>query len=387
MLPSTKPSPEAVSVALRKAGPAGLTPEALEAEFPELSRSTLGRRLKALALEGAVKVLGRGRAVRYVAAAAYGIDDVRRYFETDWQARPTVGFQEPLLQADPALDPDLADRLARLQARARTLDRKFLADFLIDFSWASSVLEGSTYSNIDTQALVEYGERNPDKPVEDAVLILNHKNAIQFLWSHRELTTENLCKIQAFLTDDHGMIEVEASDHFLPPPQRGVAREYQDVRLGRSAYSPPFRPATGYIAQAFAQIVETAKGLPPLQAAFYLMTRIPYLQVFSNGNKRTSRLAANLPLLQAGLLPISFVDFRKAEYVLGMAAFYELGDTQVLQNVFIEGYVRSIIRGSDIPAKIRVSGFNIDDVARDLCAYVRTGHAAPQSRANLFMDA
>lgn len=384
---SSKRPLDAVLAALRKEGPTGLTPAALETEFPELSRSTLGRRLKVLALAGAIKALGRGRAVRYVAAAAYGIDDVRRYFETDWQARPTVGFQEQLLQATPGIDPDWADRLVRLQTRARTLDRKFLADFLIDFSWASSVLEGSTYSSIDTQALVEYGERNPDKPVEDAVLILNHKNAIQFLWVHRELSTVNLCKIQALLTDDHGLTEVEASDHFLPPPQRGVPREYQDVRLGRSAYSPPFRPATGYIAKAFAQILETAATLPPVQAAFYLITRIPYLQVFSNGNKRTSRLAANLPLLQAELLPISFVDFRKAEYVLGMAAFYELGDTQVLQNVFIEGYVRSIIRGSDIPATVRVSGFNIDDVAHDLCAYVRTGRAGPQSRVNFFMGA
>lgn len=125
--------------------------------------------------------------------------------------------------------------------------------------------------------------------------------------------------LPAFLTDSHGLAETQEADHFLPDAQRGIPREYQEVRLGRSAYSPPFQPATGYIQRAFAQIVETARTLRPVQSAFYLVGRIPYLQVFANGNKRTARLAANLPLLQAGLLPISFVDFKKADYVLGMA--------------------------------------------------------------------
>jgi hypothetical protein len=215
--------------------------------------------------------------------AEYSIEDVRCYFERDWQTRPAAGFQEQLLQPSPGLDPDMAARLVKLQARARPLDKKFLADFLIDFSWASSVLEGSTYSNIDTQVLLEYGERNQDKPVEDAVLILNHKNAIQYLWTHRELTVEHLGKIRAFLTDGHNLPEVADSDHFLPERQRGVPREYEDVRLGRSAYNPPFRPASGYIAQAFEQILQHAKALPPVEAAFYLMSRIPYLKCSRRG--------------------------------------------------------------------------------------------------------
>jgi DNA-binding transcriptional ArsR family regulator len=378
-------SAEDVARALRDAGPAGLTPEALEGRFPEVSRSTLTRRLKELADAGAVKARGQARSVRYVAATDYTVEDVRRYFETDWQDRPLASFQEALLLPTPGIDPELAGRLAKVQARARSLDKKFLSDFLIDFSWASSVLEGSTYSNIDTQALIEYGERNQDKPVEDAVLILNHKNAIQFLWSHRDITTENICAMQAFLTDGHDLPEVVDSEHFLPSAQRGVPREFEEVRLGRSAYSPAFRPGTGFIAKAFEEIVATAQTLPPVQAAFYLMTRIPYLQVFVNGNKRTSRLAANLPLLQAGLLPISFVDFRKAEYVLGMSAFYELGDTQFIQKVFTEGYLRSIVRGSDLPGALRVAGLKIEDLVETLVAYVRTGRA-PKREAQVFLS-
>lgn len=379
-------STDVVAKLLRAAGPDGLAPEALEAKLADVSRSTLSRRLRELSERGLIRTQGRGRAVRYFATAPYAIEDLRRYFETPWQARAAAGFREELLQVSPGLDAARAARLLDLQGRARALDRKFLSDFLIDFSWASSLLEGSTYSNIDTEALIAYGERNPDKPVEDAVLILNHKNAIQHLWEHRDLSTENICKLQAFLTDDHGLEDVRDSDHFLHPAARGVPREYEDVHLARSAYSPPFQPATGFIARAFEDIVRTAGTLPAAQSAFHLMTRIPYLQVFANGNKRTARLAANLPLLAAGCLPISFVDFSKADYILGMAAFYELGDVQVLQDVFVEGYVRSIVRGSDVPAAMRVTGLNIDEVASVLTRYVHTGRE-PAGAALVFMDA
>lgn len=381
--PATLDSQRVVE-ALRAAGPAGLGAEALGRQLPETSRSTLTRRLNDLVAAGEVRTLGRGRSLRYIAVGPHALADVRHYFATDWQSRPTVGFTEDLLQPTPALDAGMARRLAAIQALARAPDRKFLSDFLIDFSWASAVLEGSTYSSIDTQALIEYGERNADKPLEDAVLILNHKNAIQWLWAHREPTVANLCAMQAMLTDDHGLAEVRDSDHFLPQAQRGVVREYEDVRLGRSAYSPPFRPGTGYIAQALEALLATAAALPPIQAAFHLMTRIPYLQAFANGNKRTARLAANLPLLRAGLLPISFVDFGKADYVLGMSSFYELGDIQIMQRVFVDGYVRSIVRGSDIPAARRVAGFDVETTTRELARFVRGG-TPPGADAAIFL--
>ena len=378
-------SADAVIQAILAAGPAGLAPEALEQAFPTVSRSTLNRRLSGLAAAGQIKPRGQGRVTRYVAAAPYSLEDIRRYFEQDWLSRPAAGYREELLQDAPALDPEKALRLSNLNALARPLDSKFLSDFLIDFSWASSLLEGSSYSNIDTQALIQYGQRNLDKPLEDALLILNHKNAIQHLWRHVELTVDNLCRIQALLTDRHGQAEAQASEHFLPDAQRGVPREYEEVRLGRSAYGPPFRPGTRYVALAFERIVDTARKLEPVSAALYLMTRIPYLQAFANGNKRSSRLAANLPLLQAGLLPLSFVDFDKADYVTGMAAFYELGDTQLIAQAFVDGYARSIVRGSDIPASLRATGFKVGEVAAELVRYVHSGRLPESRQASMFL--
>ena len=150
---------------------------------------------------------------------------------------------------------------------------------------------------------------------------------------------------------------------------------------------PPFRPGTQYIAKAFAQIIDTANSLHPIQAALYLMTRIPYLQAFANGNKRTSRLAANSPLLCAGLLPFSFSDVDKADYIRGMAAFYELGSMHVIEQTFIHGYVKSVVRSSNIPANMRTLGFDVNAVAQSLVEFVNTGRKPVDARALVFLSA
>jgi len=370
---------------LQTAGAQGLTPDELTRLVPDISRSTLNRRLAALVKEGAVKPLGAGRATRYVLASPFTRSDIDAYFTTAWQQRPLVRFNEALLSAPPVLDLDKARRCTQIQAIAQPIDKRYLAAFLIDFSWGSSVLEGGTYSALDTEALIQYGQRNQAKPTADAVLVLNHKRAAEYLWGHRDLSVANLCAMHTLLTDDHGLADVVESDHFLPDHQRGRPREYEEVNLGASAYLPPFRPGTGYVAQALGGLVAAASALHPVQAALHLMTRLPYLQAFANGNKRTSRLAANAALLSHGLLPLSFADVAKADYIRGMAAFYELGSMLVMEQTFIQGYARSIVRSSDVPASMRVRGLDVEGIASELAEFVQTGRKPASRQAQLFL--
>lgn len=290
-----------------------------------------------------------------------------------------------LLRPAPLIDADKAFRCGQIQAIARPIDRRLRTEFIIDFSWGSSVLEGGTYSVLDTEALVRYGQKNPDKPTADAVLVLNHKRAAEYLWTHRALDMSSLCAMHALLTDDHALPEVAESDHFLPEHQRGKPREYEEVNLGASAYLPPFRPGEGYVGKAVQSILNAAATLPPIEAACYLMTRIPYLQAFANGNKRTARLAANAPLLSAGLLPFSFADVDKRDYIRAMAAFYELGDMHVMEQTFISGYSRSILRGSDVPVSLRGAGFDMASVANELAHFINTGRLPRDKVARTFI--
>ena len=52
---------------------------------------------------------------------------------------------------------------------------------LIDFSWASSKLEGNTYTRLGTQRLIEHGEVATGKDARETQMILNHKRAIEYL--------------------------------------------------------------------------------------------------------------------------------------------------------------------------------------------------------------
>ena len=147
------------------------------------------------------------------------------------------------------------------------------------------------------------------------------------------------------MTHDHDLPELKDAAHFLPQEDRGVVREYADVDIRFSTYLPPFRPATGYIKAMLEKVLATAQNIRnPVQASFYLLTRIAYLQPFRDGNKRTSRVMCNVPLVQANLPPLSFVDFGKQDYIISMLAFYELGNIQLAEQCFIQAYEKSISR-------------------------------------------
>ena len=304
-----------------------------------LSRTTLNRRLKEALETGTITVSGKGPATRYHSTDP--LATIRTYFARPHTGRSLARFREELLDAEPCLSREAAQQFD--WASGYTLTRRELGRFLVDFSCASSVLEGGTYSLLDTQALIEYGEKSAGKPLEDAFLVLNHKEAFEYLHGHMSL--DSIYQVHDLLTNDHDLPELKDAAHFLPKKDRGVVREYADIDIRFSTYLPPFRPGTGYIKTMLEKVLATAQSIAnPVQSAFYLLTRIAYLQAFKDGNKRTSRAMCNVPLVQAHMPPISFVDFGKQDYIVSMLAFYELGDTRLAERNFVQAYEKSIAR-------------------------------------------
>lgn len=318
--------------------PAGASPAELERRLG-VSRSSVNRQLRAQMQAGRIIARGNGPARRYFDADPLAA--IRQYFDRPHTERPVVRYREDLLEFVPTVG--VGD--CAFLGHGRPLEKKEMTRFLIDFSCASSILEGGTYSLLDTQALIEYGERNSGKPLADAILVLNHKRAFEYLFDHRSL--DAIFRVHDLLTDDHGMDELAGAPHFLERRFRGVAREYEDVDIAFCVYAPPFRPGTGYVGKMLGRILQNAREIAdPVDGAFYLLTRIPYLQPFKDGNKRTSRALCNIPLLNAGLPPISFVDFGKRDYIVSMLAFYELGDVRMARRCFIDAYEKSARRSA-----------------------------------------
>ena len=59
--------------------------------------------------------------------------------------------------------------------------------------------------------------------------------------------------------------------------------------------------------ELFDRLLTTVDAIPdPFEQAFFVMVHLPYLQPFIDVNKRTSRLAANIPLITQNLCPRGF---------------------------------------------------------------------------------
>lgn len=216
-----------------------------------------------------------------------------------------------------------------------TFARDILTYLTVDLAWASSHLEGNTYSLLDTRNLLEFGLEAEGKDADEAEMILNHKRAIDLLVREEPPLALDEFSIRSL----HGALSENLMDH---PTQEGRLREGL-VGIGDSVYQPTGIPQV--IAECFSRLLATAARIPdPFEASFFLLVHLPYLQPFHDVNKRTSRLAANIPLVTGNLCPLSFVDVPPDSYLEGLLAVYELRKVELLRDVFRWAYERSCAR-------------------------------------------
>lgn len=218
------------------------------------------------------------------------------------------------------------------QRPAGTFARDILDRLLIDLAWASSRLEGNTYTRLDTQNLIEFGQRAEGKDALEAQMILNHKAAIELLVSGAEDIGFNGRTLSALHSALSANLLGDAADE-------GRLRE-RPVLITGTTYVPIAIPQV--IRECFERIIATVRLIPdPFEQAFFMMVHLPYLQPFVDVNKRTSRLAANISLVLANLCPLSFVDVPESLYVEGTIAVYEQRRVELLRDVFVFAYARS----------------------------------------------
>jgi len=213
-----------------------------------------------------------------------------------------------------------------------TFLRRIYQRLLIDLSFASSRLEGNTYSLLDTKRLLELGEMAEGKGAEEATMILNHRDAISYMIENKE----SLEVGRIDLLNLHGIL---SRDLMGDPGDEGRLRN-KIIEIGKSVYQPPSIPQV--IQEIFEEILE--KGIQikdPIEQSFFLMVHLPYLQPFTDVNKRTSRLAANIPLLKADLSPLSFLDVPKDLYIQGIMGIYENNRVDLLRDIYFWSYERS----------------------------------------------
>ena len=218
---------------------------------------------------------------------------------------------------------------------AGTYARQILNRLLIDLSWNSSRLEGNTYSLLETERLLDFGEEADGKARLEAQMILNHKDAIEFLVDSAEEIGFNRYTILNL----HALL---ANNLLADPDSAGRLRRI-GVGIAGSVFHPLEVPQL--IEECFEQILATASAIAdPFEQAFFVMVQIPHLQPFDDVNKRVSRLSANIPLIRASLSPLSFEDVPRRLYTEAVLGVYELNRIELLRDLFIWAYRRSAAR-------------------------------------------
>lgn len=306
----------------------------------DASETTVWRALKRLVDENRLAVTGRGRATRYSLA---GAAVVRAYLKTPYNRRTPAAYRKEFIDGYvPGKSFYLAEadrqRLREAGAPAGgpfpagTYARRILERLLIDLAWASSRMEGNTYSILETERLIRLGEEATGKDRKEAVMILNHKEAIQYVVDNlRELAISraDLLNIHALLSD--GLL--------IDPAMAGRLRR-MPVNISASSYRP--LDDQYQIEEEFTVLIGKASAIEdPFEQSFFLLVHIPYLQAFEDINKRTSRVASNIPLLKADFAPMSFLTMNDRDYIDGLIGVYELNNVALLRDAYIDAYMTS----------------------------------------------
>ena len=221
------------------------------------------------------------------------------------------------------------------QQPAGTYAKQVLSRLLIDLSWNSSRLEGNTYSLLDTKRLIGFGQKAAGKARTDVQMILNHKTAIEFLVKSADLIGFNRYTFFSL----HGAL----SDNLLTDNDAVGRLRRIAVQIGQSAFLPLNNP--WQVEEYFDRLLATVDAIEdPFEQSFFMMVQLPYLQPFEDVNKRTSRLAANIPLIQHNLSPLTFMDVPRTLYTEAVLGVYELNNIDLMKDVYLWAYQRSAAR-------------------------------------------
>lgn len=326
-------------------------PEASRSEISasmtnELSAATLKRLISEAVAKGDIEIVGRGRATRYrlTPQAQVTMDlNLDTYFDKDMDDRQVQEHFNFELINDvlPRVQLFTPEELQQLDA-AQDLFRQHLSEMTpteyrkemerlgIDLSWKSSQIEGNTYSLLETERLLKEKKTASGKTKEEAIMLLNHKEALDFILDVPEylknLTVARIEEIHALLVQE-----------------LGVERNIRHRRVGITGTN--YKPLDNefQIREALEDTVKLINGKSNVfEKALLALVLLSYIQAFTDGNKRTARIVSNGILIAHGYCPISFRTVDSIDYKKAMLMFYEQNNIAAFKRIFIDQFLFAV---------------------------------------------
>jgi Fic family protein len=305
------------------------------------SRETITRDLSFLCENNLLEKNGAGAYTRYSLIENYRIleeVDVKKYFDTPYLQREIKeSFDFKIFDV---LDNDIFTkeekvRLQKLQDKfiknfskynSQTIINKEFERIMIEFSWKSSVIEGNTYSLLGTEALIKNNVVGEGKTADETQMILNHKDAFN----------EAIQNKQRFIKLSLSDIEYI---HSVLTKKLRISKNIRKEGVGITGTK--YRPLDNdlQIKEAMQKMINLInKKELFFEKAFLVSILIAYIQVFEDGNKRTSRMISNAILLAHNSIPLSYRIVDVEEYKKAVILFYEINNISYFKKIFINQF-------------------------------------------------
>ncbi len=204
--------------------------------------------------------------------------------------------------------------------------RKEMERLGIDLSWKSSQIEGNTYTLLETERLLRESKTAEGKTREEAVMLLNHKDALSFVLDNpdylKELTVSHIEDIHQLLTKELSI-------------DKGLRRHR--VGITGTNYHPLDNEFQ--IREAMRDACELINSKSNIfEKALLTLILLSYIQPFSDGNKRTARITSNAILIANDYCPLSFRSIDSIDYKKAMLIFYEQNSLYAFKQIFMEQF-------------------------------------------------
>jgi len=314
--------------------------EHLSGSFDNVSRVTIIRDLDALIKNGLISKFGCGRNVTYaekIKTPLLRYVDIEEYFKKspDERTLAYTSFNFNIFKHWPDIfTKEELSKLHKLNGQYRKKIKKFsplalkkeIERLTIELSWKSSQIEGNTYSLIDTEVLIKENKEANGHTKEEAVMILNHKQALRYIFENPEkfkrLTINKIDDIHQLIVKD-----------------LGITKGYRQRLVG--IVGTKFRPLDNQhqIREAMEKTIGLInKTAEPFLKALIALLILAYIQPFEDGNKRTSRLMANAVLVAHQICPLSFRSINESDYKKAIIVFYEQNSARFFKELFIRQF-------------------------------------------------
>lgn len=321
-----------------------LSSSQVHASLPNMSLVTVKRRLSDLTEMGLLLQSGAGRSVVYQLSKRGLLlkpIETKSYLKLDLDSRGGNDafnftlFDEPyvsLFTEEEKGKLDTATAIYRSNALKtdRAIRKKELLRFIVEFSWKTSQIEGNTYDLLSTERLLLYGEKSKDNTEHEAQMIINQKEALEFMLQDLSIWTD----------PDVALLE---QLHSIVGKNLGISRNIRKGLVGITGTNYLPLDNEFQIKEALEHLFAWVHATDNVyEKSLLSILGISYIQPFADGNKRTSRLLSNAILLSNGLAPLSYRSVDERDYKEATLVFYEQNSIEAFKRIFIDQYVFAV---------------------------------------------